>query len=200
MSTTTLSLVKGQKIDLTKDNDGLTKLSLGLGWDANSGNSGAFDLDAFAICLNPTNKLHKPLPESVLYFNSPKQGDGTLAIYAGAVMHSGDNLTGAGDGDDETITIDFTKVPDDLSEILLAVNIFDSVARGNQNFGMVKNAFIHAYDANTKQELGRYDLSEDYSASDCVIFAKVYRHNGEWKFQAIGEGKKGTIADIAAQY
>lgn len=186
--TTAISLVKGQKIDLTKGNATLTKLGLGLGWDVNTGNSSAFDLDAFALLLKE-GKLYNSA-NGVVYFNN------TASF---GVSHSGDNLTGAGDGDDETIMIDFSQVPADVEEIQLCVNIFEANAR-SQNFGMVRNAFIRAYDANTQQELAKYDLSEDYSMNNCVIFGRVYRHNGEWKFQAMGVGTDGSIADVAENY
>lgn len=186
--TTGLSLVKGQKIDLTKGNSSLTKLGLGLGWDVNAGNGAAFDLDAFALLLKG-GKLFDG-NNGVVFFNN---------ISSHGVSHSGDNLTGQGDGDDETIFVDLSAVPADVEEIQLCVNIFDAQTR-SQNFGMVKNAFIRAYDANTQQELAKYDLSEDYSMNNCVIFGRVYRHNGEWKFEAMGVGTNGSIIDVASAY
>jgi len=191
MSTvTSINLVKGAKVDLTKTNPSLSKVALGLGWDANKGNGNDFDLDAFALILKGGKLLNAGEP-SLVYFNH---------LTSAGVTHSGDERTGAASGDDETISIEFSKVPADCDEILLAVNIYDAVARGNQNFGMVSNAYIRAYDAVTTTEIARYDLSEDYSANNCIIFGKVYRKDGEWKFAALGTGTNGTITDVANAY
>ena len=127
---------------------------------------------------------------SVVYF-SHLEGQG--------VKHYGDNLTGAGDGDDETIGITLSALPDNADEVLVAVNIYQASER-HQNFGQVNNAFIRVYDAESKKELVKYDLTEDYSAFNALVMGKLYKKDGEWKFQAIGEGKNGTIADIAAAY
>lgn len=186
-----LNLVKGERIDLTKTNPSLKVAGIGLGWDA--GNN--FDLDVFVMALE-SGKLKNPT--HLLYFNSPKVG-GKPTILAGALIHSGDNLTGVGDGDDETVLMDISKLPAEVTEVLVCVNIYQADSR-RQNFGQVQNAFIRAYDNDSKQELFKYDLSEDYSAFTAMIMGKFYKKDGEWKFQAIGEGKNGSISEIAGAY
>lgn len=191
MSTeTTLSLTKGEKVPLTKDNPGLKNIQIGLGWDVNSTESAPFDLDAFLLALKG-GKL--PSNDNVVYFKNKKP--------AGlGVEHMGDNLTGVGEGDDEIIKVDLSAVPADIDELVVCVNIFDAVNRGNQNFGQVKNSFIRVVNGDNQTELKRFDLNEDYSANNAMIMGKIYRHEGEWKFQAIGEGKNGDINDVSAQY
>lgn len=185
----TLNLVKGEKVDLTKERAGLKEINVGLGWDTNSGNGGTFDLDAFALLLK-SGKLFDGV-HSIIYFHN-KTGHG--------LQHMGDNLTGAGDGDDETIKIHLGQVPADVNEILICVNIYQA-AQKHQNFGMVNNAFIRIYDAeNPTNEILKFDLSEDYSAFTGLVMGKLYRKDNEWKFQAVGEGKNGTIQDIALPY
>lgn len=186
--TTTISMVKGEKQALTEKNPGLTKIGLGLGWDINSGAGSQFDLDASAILLEGGKCTG---PNRVVYF-SHLSSDG--------VSHSGDNLTGDGDGDDEIISVDFTAVPSEVDEIVFVVNIYEAAHRGNQNFGQVKNAFIRVFDSATNTELMKYDLSEDYSAFNSMKMAKLYRHNGEWKFHALGEGCNGSLQDIVSSY
>lgn len=192
-----LNLTKGERVDLTKTNPGLKIAAIGLGWDANAGTSSAFDLDAFAIGLSG-GKVAKPLPESVLYFGSPKVA-GKLAILNEGLVHSGDNLTGVGSGDDETILVDFSKLPSNVDEVLICVNVYDAASR-RQNFGMVNNAFIRAYDFETKNEILKFDLTEDYSSFSGMIMGKLYMKDGEWKFQAVGQGANGDINQIAGQY
>lgn len=184
---TALSLVKGQKVDLTKTHPGLKKVNAGLGWDVNSGSGDAFDLDAFALAL-VGGKLTSSA--NVIYFNN-KAGAG--------ITHSGDNLTGAGDGDDETIFIDLTQIPSEVDEVLLCVNIYEASSR-RQNFGQVKNSFVRLYDAETQKDLVRYDLNEDYSAFSGIVMGKLYRKDGEWKFQAVGEGRNGDINTFASSF
>lgn len=186
-----LSLVKGQRIDLTKGT-GLKIAAVGLGWDVGDN----FDLDAFAIALRD-GKI-KDTPADVLYFGSPKVG-GKPVLFNGGLTHSGDNLTGAGAGDDETILIDFSKLPADVTEVVIAVNIYEANNR-RQNFGMVNNAFVRVYDFETKQEICKYDLTEDYSAQTALVTGKLYKKDGEWKFAALGEGKVGDINDVARLY
>lgn len=185
----TLNLQKGERVDLTKTNPGLKLANVGLGWDINAGNSGTFDLDAFAFSLK-ASKLKGSLAESVCYF-----GNKTLV----GVQHGGDNLTGAGDGDDETIKIDLAAVPADVDEILIGVNIYQAASK-RQNFGMVNNAFIRVYDADTKAELVKFDLTEDYSAFTGVIAGSLYRKDGEFKFKAVGSGINGDIDAIATPF
>lgn len=186
----TVSVTKGQKVDLTKGNPGLKTLKVGLGWDVNKGNGSAFDLDAFCFGLNDQNKL--PDADSVCYY-------GKLKIYNGAVSHSGDNLTGVGDGDDETITVNLDLVPANIQKLVIAVNIYQAQSRG-QNFGMVRNAFCRCYDGDTKQELMKYDLGEEYSTFQGVVFGELYRNNGEWKFGAVSNGFNGDINSALALY
>lgn len=188
---TSLNLVKGEKIDITKTNPGLKVAAIGLGWDT-SRSSSTFDLDAFALALKG-KKLASP--SDVLYFSSPKT-NGKPAIMNEALVHSGDNLTGAGAGDDETILVDFSKIPSGVDEIVVCANIYQAASK-RQNFGMVDNAFIRVYDNDTKAEIARYDLSEDASSHSGMVFGKLYLHQGEWKFQAVGESKDGDITVIA---
>lgn len=188
--TTGLNLVKGQKVDLTKGNASLKEVNFGLGWDINKGNSGTFDLDAFALLLNTNGKLFDG-GTSVIYFNHKS---------AHGVASMGDNLTGAGDGDDETIKCHLEQIPSGVESVLICVNIYQAKEK-HQNFGMVDNAFIRAYDAeNPATELMKFDLSEDSSAFTGFVMGKLYRKEGEWKFQAIGEGHNGTIDEISAPY
>ena len=179
----TLNLVKGQRVDLTKTNPGLKVIGLGLGWDVRSGAGDSFDLDAFAVACK-SGKL-----DDVVYFNHK-------TAYSGAINHSGDNLTGEGAGDDETILIQLDKLPADITEVMVCVNIYQADVR-RQNFGQVQNAFIRVYDKETNAELAKYDLSEDYSAFNGMVMGKLYFKDGEWKFQAVGEGVNGSISKIA---
>jgi tellurium resistance protein TerD len=192
-----LNLTKGEKIDLTKSNPGLVAFCFGLGWDTNKGTAGAFDLDAFALCLDENKKLIEG-GKGVVYFKQ---------LSSLGVSHSGDNLTGDGDGDDEAITLDISKVDPRVKEVLLCVNIYDAANR-RQNFGMVNNAYVRVCDKQngttlkdpTSQKELRFDLSEDYSAFNGMIMAKAYLRNGEWKLEAVGEGKNGGIDAIATGY
>jgi len=192
----TVNVQKGQKVDLTKGNPGLNKLCVGLGWDVNKGNGKDFDLDAFVVCLDGSNKA---IEGGVLYYGSPKNQQNKPAILGEALVHSGDNLTGAGDGDDETITLDLSKIPANVEKCVVAVNIYEATSRG-QNFGMVRNAFCRCYDGATNSELMKYDLGEDYSTFQGVVFGEVYRKDGEWKFSATSNGFNGTINDVLAMY
>lgn len=181
-----LNLTKGEKVDLTKGRPTLKILNVGLGWDVNKGTgNGEFDLDASAILLDAAKKV---VTDGVIFFNH-KVGHG--------LTHGGDNLTGAGDGDDETIAIELDKVPAEVEKIIIIVNIYEADDR-KQHFGQVRNAFVRAYDASTNEELVKYDLSEDYSGKTGMIMAQIYRHNGEWKFEAMGNGANGDINQIVA--
>lgn len=186
-----LDLTKGHKMDLTKGTT-LTKVKIGLGWDVKAVVSTGveFDLDAIAAAVNAEGKVTDN--PGFVYFKN-------LSGLDGAITHSGDNLTGAGAGEDEIITIDLAKLPPDKQAVEITICIHDAVAR-NQNFGQVQNAFARVYNADTNEELAKFDLSEDYSASRSVKVGKVYRHNGEWKFEATGAGLPGTIVDLAASY
>lgn len=179
----TISLTKGEKIDLSKEAPSLKKACIGLGWDTNQGGGAAFDLDASVFMLNAQGKLSEQ--KNFVFFNNLKSP-------CGSVEHKGDNLTGVGDGDDETISVDLEKVPADVNELVFIVNIYDATNR-KQNFGQVKNAFCRIYNEETKEEIKRYDLSEDYSAETAVVFCRLYRHNGAWKFEATGTGEKAGL-------
>ena len=184
-----VSLQKGQKVSLTKEGqEGLNQVIVGLGWDEAQANKGgllgglfgskpqAIDCDASAVMLRGGRLLDG---KDVIYF-------GNLQHPTGAVRHMGDNLTGAGAGDDEQIVIQLQQVPAEYDRIVFVVNIYQAVQR-NQHFGMIRNAFIHIMDARNNQELCRYNLSENYDGMTAMIFGEAYRHNGEWKFNAIGQ-------------
>lgn len=186
-----ISLSKGQRIDLTKTNPGLTKVVIGLGWDINQYNTGAdYDLDASAFSLHDNGKAKGV--EDFLFYNNPK-------LYNGAIEHTGDNRTGAGDGDDEQILIDFNKTPDFIQRIGITVTIHDAEAR-KQNFGHISNAFVRVVDAATEREVLRYDLGEDFSLETAVVICELYRQNADWKFQAVGSGFTGGLAALCKNY
>ncbi|MDE7423282.1 MAG: TerD family protein [Lachnospiraceae bacterium] len=179
-----VKLQKGQKVSLSKENAGLSSVVVGLGWDEVERPRGGFfapkpqpiDCDASAILLRNGKFCDK---SDLVYF-------GQLTHPSGTVRHMGDNLTGAGDGDDEQIVVDLSKVPDTYDRIVVVVNIYDCVKR-KQHFGMIKNAFIRIVDEKTGAEMCKYDLTENYSGSTAMIFGEIYRYNGEWKFNAIGQ-------------
>lgn len=186
-----VNLTKGQKVSLTKGNPGLSKVVVGLGWDVNQFDTGGdFDLDATAFLLTDTGKVSRQ--EDFIFF-------GNLTHPSGAVSHQGDNLTGVGDGDDEQIKIDLALVPENITKIAFAVTIYEAETR-RQNFGQVNNAFIRIYDENNGQEILRYDLGEDFSIETAAIFGELYKHGGEWKFNAIGSGYQGGLAAICNSY
>ena len=186
-----INLTKGQKVDLTKGNAGLTKIVVGLGWDVNAYDSGAaFDLDAAAFMLGANGKC---ITEREFIFY------GNLEHTSGSVKHMGDNLTGEGDGDDEQITIDLTKIPANIERIAFTVTIYDAEGR-HQNFGQVSNAFIHVADLVSGTDLIRYDLGEDFSIETAIVVAELYKYNGEWKFNAIGSGFQGGLAALCGHY
>lgn len=194
-----VNLQKGQKVDLTKGNAGLKALVVGLGWDEApkkfslfGGKQADIDCDASAILISEsTGKLAGPA--DVVYY-------GSLVHLSGAVRHCGDNLTGAGDGDDEQIIVELTKVPSQYNKIVFVVTIYQAVER-KQNFGMIRNAFIRIVDADTGKELCKYNLSENYDGKTAMIFGEVYRYNGEWKFGAIGEPTNDNgIQDMANRF
>ena len=186
-----ISLQKGQKVSLTKGNPGLTKVVVGLGWDVNNFDTGGdFDLDAAAFLLGENGKVTSS-GDFVFY--------GNLQHPSGAVEHLGDNLTGAGDGDDEQIKVDLSLVPENIQRVAFTVTIYDADVR-RQNFGQVNNAFIRIVDESNGQEILRYDLGEDFSIETAAIFGELYKHNGEWKFNAIGSGYQGGLAALCANY
>ena len=186
-----INLSKGQKVDLTKGNPGLKNVMVGLGWDVNAFDSGAdFDLDAAAFCLTDSGKVSDQ-KDFVFY--------GNLVHPSGAVQHMGDNLTGAGDGDDEQIKINLSKIPANITKIAFTVTIYDAEAR-RQNFGQVSNSYIRLVDESNEMELIHYDLGEDFSIETAVVVGELYRHNGEWKFNAIGSGFQGGLAALCGHY
>lgn len=186
-----LNLQKGQKIDLTKGNPGLSKLLIGLGWDINKYSGGYdFDLDATAFLLKGDNKVSSNL--DFVYY-------GNLQHSSGSVEHMGDNLTGGTGGDDEQIKVDLSRVPDNIERIAIAVTIYDAEKR-NQNFGQVSNAYIHIVDTTTNTELLRYDLGEDFSIEASMVVGEIYRYKGEWKFNAVGSGFKGGLKSLCLNY
>ena len=186
-----ISLQKGQKVSLTKGNPGLKKVVVGLGWDVNQFDTGGdFDLDAAAFLLGDSGKTAKS--EDFVFY-------GNLMHPSGSVQHMGDNLTGEGDGDDEQIKIDLTKVPTDVTKIAFTATIYEPEQR-RQNFGQVNNAFIRIYNEETGEEMLRYDLGEDFSIETAVVFGELYKNNNEWKFNAIGSGYQGGLAALCANY
>ncbi|MDR0526074.1 MAG: TerD family protein [Spirochaetaceae bacterium] len=185
------NLQKGEKVDLTKGNPGLSKLVIGLGWDVNKYDGGeAFDLDAGAFLLTGSGKVIRE--SDFVFYNNLVHGSGGAA-------HLGDNRTGAGEGDDEQIKIDLAKIPGEYEKIDFTVTIHEAEAR-KQNFGQVSNAFIRVVNEITGAELMRYDLGEDFSVETAVIVAELYRNGPEWKFNAIGNGFKGGLAALCRNF
>lgn len=192
-----VSLKKGQKISLSKEKPGLSKVIVGLGWDEVKRSRGFFapkpkpiDCDAFALLLKNGRLTNN---KDVVYY-------GNLTHETQAVKHMGDNLTGAGEGDDEQIVIDLDRIPAEYDRIILAVNIYKAYER-NQHFGMIENAFIRLVDGKDNREMCIYNLTEDYSGMTAMLFGEIYRHNGEWKFNAIGQGTKDKhIGEFANRY
>ncbi|HIS62116.1 MAG TPA: TerD family protein [Candidatus Scybalomonas excrementigallinarum] len=186
-----INLQKGQKVSLTKGNPGLKNIIIGLGWDVNRYDGGAdFDLDAAVFMLGENGKT--PTSDEFIFY-------GNLVHKSGAIEHMGDNLTGEGDGDDEQIKVDLTKVPDNIQKIDFTVTIYEADKR-HQNFGQVDNAYIRIVDENTNEELIRYDLGEDFSIETAVVVGEIYRYNGEWKFNAIGSGFQGGLAALCGNF
>ncbi|HHP5493064.1 TPA: TerD family protein [Aeromonas veronii] len=188
--TTVVSLSKGANVSLTKTDPSIKRVLVGLGWDARSTDGQDFDLDASAFLLSASGKVRSPA--DFIFYNN-------LASVEGSVKHTGDNRTGEGDGDDESLKINLDLVPADVSKIVFVVTIHDAAARG-QNFGQVSGAFIRLVNEDTQKEVTRYDLSEDASTETAMLFAELYRHNGEWKFKAIGQGYKGGLSSVCAEY
>jgi tellurium resistance protein TerD len=186
-----INLQKGQKVDLTKTNPGLKKIIIGLGWDTNKfDGSQDFDLDAAAFLAGAGGKV---LSDADFVFY------GNLQHASGGVTHTGDNLTGEGEGDDEQIKVDLSKVPANIEKIDFTCTIYDADAR-KQNFGMVQNAFIRIVNEETNAEIMRYDLGEDFSIETAIIFGELYRNNGEWKFNAIGSGFQGGLRALCLNF
>lgn len=184
-------LKKGQKIDLTKGNPNLTKITVGLGWDTNTYDGGFdFDLDASVFMVGKSGKVENDV--DFIFYNN-------LRHPSGSVEHKGDNRTGEGDGDDEAIIVDLTRVPDYIDKIAFTVTIYDAKAR-NQNFGQVSNAYARVVDENSGSEVLKYDLGEDFSIETAIVVCEIYNHNGEWKFNAIGSGFEGGLDALCKNY
>ena len=185
-----LSLSKGGNLSLSKEAPGMTKVLVGLGWDARSTDGQDFDLDASAFLLKADGKVRAD--SDFIFYNQLKSVDGS-------VEHTGDNRTGEGDGDDEAIKVDLSKVPADIDRIAFTVTIHEADAR-RQNFGQVRNAFIRIVNQDNNSEVARYDLAEDASTETAMIFAELYRNGAEWKFRAVGQGFVGGLKPLAESY
>jgi tellurium resistance protein TerD len=185
-----ISLQKGGNVNLSKEAPGLTKMVVGLGWDARSTDGAAFDLDGAVFLLDAQGKVRSDA--DFVFYNNLKSVDGS-------VVHSGDNRTGEGEGDDESVTIELSRVPADIDKIAVCVTIHDAEQR-RQSFGQVSKAFIRCVNANGNTEIARYDLSEDSSTEAAMIFGEIYRAGADWKFRAIGQGFKGGLGPLAKNY
>ena len=186
-----INLSKGQKVDLTKGNAGLDSILAGLGWVTNKYDGGhEFDLDVSVFMTGDSGKVETE--SNFIFYNNPQDA-------AGSVVYSGDNRTGAGEGDDESVKITLSKVPANVQKISFTVTIHEADARG-QNFGQVSNAYIRIVDTAKNEELLRYDLGEDYSIETAIVVAEIYRHNGEWKFAAVGSGFQGGLEALCRNF
>lgn len=187
-ATTGINLEKGQKVDLTKTNPTVTEFKVGLGWNPNATVGGEFDLDATAFVVDENGK--RLSDQHIVFYNN---------LTCPGVTHSGDNRTGEGDGDDETLTIDFSKLDPAAKAIMFVVTIHEAAAR-NQNFGQVNGSFIRICNSATNEEIMKFDLNEDYSIETAMLFGKLYQKDGEWKFEAVGTGMKGGLQDYVNQF
>ena len=185
-----ISLSKGGNISLSKEAPGLSKILVGLGWDARATDGGDFDLDAVAFILGGTGKVRSDA--DFIVYNQLRSADGSIE-------HTGDNRSGVGDGDDEAIRMDLSKIPADVTRVAVCVTIHDAESR-RQNFGMVSNAFVRIVNGDTNAEVARYDLAEDASTETALIFAEVYRNGAEWKFKAVGQGFAGGLGPLARNF
>ena len=185
-----ISLTKGQNVSLSKTDPSLKNVLVGLGWDASSTDGQDFDLDASVFMATENGKV--PSDRHFIFYNQ-------LVSPCGGVEHTGDNLTGDGDGDDESVIVRLDKVESNIKSLFITVTIHDAEAR-RQNFGQVSNAFVRIVNNDTSDEIVRFDLSEDYSTETAMVFGEIYRHNGEWKFRAIGQGYTGGLYSLCQQY
>ncbi len=186
-----INLVKGQKIDLTKSNPALKRVIIGLGWDTNKYSGGfAFDLDASVFLVGQNGKTNHD--EDFIFYNNLKSRNE-------AVVHAGDNRTGEGDGDDEQISLEFLKMPEDIDKMAVTVTIHEALSRG-QNFGQVSNAYVRVVNEETGEEVLRYDLGEDFSVETAIVVCELYRNSGEWKFSAVGSGFQGGLESLCTNY
>jgi tellurium resistance protein TerD len=185
-----VSLSKGGNVSLTKQAPGLTAVLVGLGWDARTTSGADFDLDASALMVNSAGRILSD--QHFIFFNNLTSPDGS-------VEHTGDNLTGEGDGDDEVIKVNLAAVPADVDKIVFTVSIYEAETRG-QSFGQVRNAYIRIVNQADNAEITRYDLSEDASTETAMLFGELYRNSGEWKFRAVGQGYSTGLAGIARDF
>jgi len=185
-----ISLSKGGNVNLSKEAPGLNKIVIGLGWDARATDGSGFDLDASAFLVKQDGKVRSDA--DFCFYNNK-------VVAEGAVSHMGDNTTGAGDGDDETVKVELSKVPADVDKIVFAVTIHEADTR-KQNFGQVNHAFIRVLNEEGGQEIARYDLSEDASTETAMIFGEIYRVDGDWKFKAVGQGFVGGLGALASSF
>lgn len=186
-----VSLQKGQKVSITKENPGLSKLLVGIGWDINQFDTGGdFDLDSAAFLLGENGTVTKQ--EDFVFFGNMKHP-------SEAIEHMGDNRTGVGEGDDEIIKIDLSKIPANIQKVVFTVTIYEAEAR-RQNFGQINNAYVRIVDEAKQEEILRYDLGEDFSIETAAVFGELYKNNGEWKFNAIGSGYQGGLAALCNNY
>lgn len=185
-----ISLTKGGNVNLSKEAPGISKTTIGLGWNPRVTDGQAFDLDAIAFLVGENGKVRTDT--DFIFFNNLKSADGSVA-------HNGDNRTGEGDGDDETLSVDLSKVPADVSKVVFCVTIYDGTTR-NQNFGQVSNAYIRVVNDAGGSEIARFDLSEDSSTETAMVFGELYKNGSEWKFRAIGQGFAGGLGPLAASY
>ena len=186
-----ITLSKGQKVSLTKGNPGLKHLVVGLGWDTNKYDGGFdFDLDSAAFLLGKSGKVNNDA--DFIFYNNLKHS-------SGAVIHLGDNLTGEGDGDDEQIKVDLSLVPANVNKIAFTVTIHEALER-RQNFGQVSNSYVRVVNEDSKEELLNYELGEDFSIETAVVVCEIYRHNGEWKFNALGSGFEGGLEALCKNF
>jgi tellurium resistance protein TerD len=185
-----VSLSKGGNVSLSKEAPGLSRILVGLGWDVRATDGSAFDLDASAFVTGADGKVRSD--RDFIFYNNLRSEDGSIE-------HTGDNLTGVGEGDDESIKLNLAQLPADIHKVVFSVTIHDAEAR-RQNFGMVSNAFVRVVNQDDNKELARYDLSEDASTETAMIFAEIYKNNGEWKFKAVGQGFAGGLAPLARQF
>ncbi len=185
-----ISLQKGGNVNLSKEAPGLSQLTIGLGWDVRNTDGAAFDIDSSAFILKTDGKVRSD--QDFIFYNNLKSTDG-------AIVHSGDNRTGEGAGDDETVNVDLSKVPADVDRVAVCVTIHDAESR-RQNFGQVQKAFVRCVNSANGQEVARYDLSEDSSTETAMVFGELYRSGTDWKFRAVGQGFQGGLAALATSY
>ncbi|MFE0765602.1 TerD family protein [Streptomyces smyrnaeus] len=185
-----VSLAKGGNVSLSKEAPGLSAVLVGLGWDVRSTTGTDYDLDASALLCDEAGKVVSD--QHFVFYNNLKSPDGS-------VEHTGDNLTGEGEGDDEAIKVNLAAVPAEVTKIVFPVSIHDAEAR-SQNFGQVRNAFIRVVNQADNQEIARYDLTEDAATETAMVFGELYRHGAEWKFRAVGQGYASGLAGIAADF